>query len=151
MIRTTNPGATFELGRRIGERLTGGELILLSGDLGAGKTQLAKGIVAGAGSDDEVVSPSFTLERRYAGRMPMRHIDLYRLAGTDFPSLGIDEALLEGDTVLVEWGERLAHTDSETIRVRIEFADEEEARLIAIESPESSALHLALREKEFAR
>jgi tRNA threonylcarbamoyl adenosine modification protein YjeE len=94
------------LGRRIGERLRPGDCLRLSGDLGAGKTTLTKGLVAGAGGDDDVRSPTFLLHQVHPGRVTLHHLDLYRLpSGTDLSSLGLEEFLVEGAAV-VEWGER---------------------------------------------
>src|SRR5687768_3483547 len=74
------PGETFRLGKKLGKQLAGGEILLLSGALGAGKTIFVKGIAAALGIDpDEVTSPSFTLVNPYAGRLSLFHIDFYRL------------------------------------------------------------------------
>ena len=79
---TRSPEQTFEVGRAVGERLSGGEILLLGGPLGAGKTVFVKGLAAGLGCDpEEVSSPSFTLVNRYdEGRLVLYHLDLYRLA-----------------------------------------------------------------------
>lgn len=101
---------TFEFGCRMAETLKGGELIVLEGDLGMGKTVFARGVAAGLGiHKDEVRSPSFTLVNEYeGGRCPLFHVDLYRLAGgEDLDELGLDELIESGGVVLVEWGERL--------------------------------------------
>ncbi|NIL99857.1 MAG: tRNA (adenosine(37)-N6)-threonylcarbamoyltransferase complex ATPase subunit type 1 TsaE [Acidobacteria bacterium] len=101
---------TFEFGRRLAETLEGGELIVLEGDLGMGKTVFARGVAAGLGVPaDEVSSPSFTLVNEYeGGRCPLFHVDLYRLTGgDDLEGLGLDELIDAGGVVLVEWGERL--------------------------------------------
>jgi tRNA threonylcarbamoyladenosine biosynthesis protein TsaE len=101
---------TLELGRTVARGLRGGELILLEGDLGLGKTVFAKGIAAGLGiAPEDVTSPSFTLVQEYAGgRFPMFHVDLYRLEDPEeLATIGIDEVLSGGGVVVVEWGERL--------------------------------------------
>jgi len=101
---------TFQLGRTLAAALRGGELILLQGDLGTGKTIFAKGIAAGLGiAPEDVTSPSFTLVQEYTGgRMPMFHVDLYRLtAGEDLETLGLEELVSTGAVVVVEWGEKL--------------------------------------------
>lgn len=114
---------TFELGRSFASELRGGELIVLEGDLGLGKTVFARGVAAGLGVDpDDVRSPSYTLVHEYlGGRMPVFHIDLYRIQdGDDLSTLGIDEILAAGGLVLVEWGERLPpfyRRDALTIRL----------------------------------
>ena len=102
---------TFELAYRIGERLSGGEVFLLSGDLGAGKTVFAKGLAAGLEIDPaEVNSPTFTLINAHQGRLRLVHMDLYRLPeGSDvLMDLGLNDVLDETGVVLViEWAERL--------------------------------------------
>lgn len=102
---------TYQLGRQIGAQLNGGEILLLSGPLGAGKTVLVKGIAAGLGLDpEEVTSPTFTLVNPYAGRLTLYHIDLYRLdeGASAAHAVDIDELLRDEEAVLViEWAERL--------------------------------------------
>ena len=102
---------TFDFGRGLGRALKGGELLLLEGDLGYGKTVLARGVAAALGiPPEEVSSPSFTLIHEYkGGRIPMFHIDLYRLDAPDdeVGALGIEDIRSAGGVVLVEWGERL--------------------------------------------
>jgi len=102
---------TLDLGRGLGRALKGGELLLLEGDLGYGKTVFARGIAQALGiPQEEVSSPSFTLVHEYrGGRFPLFHIDLYRLEAPDdeVGALGIEEILAVGGVVLVEWGERL--------------------------------------------
>ena len=101
---------TLDLGRRLGSTLQGGELILLEGDLGMGKTVFARGIAVGLGiGEEEVRSPSFALVHEYeGGRYPLFHVDLYRLDGSeDLEGLGLDELTQSGGVVIVEWGEKL--------------------------------------------
>jgi tRNA threonylcarbamoyladenosine biosynthesis protein TsaE len=107
------PEETFNYGHRIGARLTGGEILLLSGPLGAGKTILVKGICAALGIDEEeVTSPSFTLVNPYAGRLQLYHIDLYRLdAGAGAAhAVDLDELLTDERAVIaIEWAERMGN------------------------------------------
>ena len=102
---------TFQLGERLGAELTGGEIILLDGPLGAGKTMMVKGIATALGLDqEEVTSPSFTLVNPHHGRLLLYHIDLYRLdAGASAAhAVDLDEILTdEAAVVIVEWAERL--------------------------------------------
>jgi len=101
---------TFRLGQVVARGLNGGELILLEGDLGLGKTIFAKGIADGLGiSRNDVTSPSFTLVQEYeGGRFPMFHVDLYRIeVAEEIGTLGIEEILTAGGVVVVEWGEKL--------------------------------------------
>jgi tRNA threonylcarbamoyladenosine biosynthesis protein TsaE len=105
---TANESETIELGRKLGVELQDG-VTLLIGNLGAGKTTLAKGIVAGrgAGLEDEVSSPTFTLIHEYHGPRPVYHIDLYRLdEPRQVAALGLDEIFDREALVLIEWGER---------------------------------------------
>jgi tRNA threonylcarbamoyladenosine biosynthesis protein TsaE len=113
---------TCEMGRTMGRGLRGGELILLEGDLGLGKTVFARGVAAGLGvKPEDVSSPSFTLVQEYkGGRQPMFHVDLYRLESPeDIGTLGLEEILSSGGVVLVEWGEKLPpYLRREAIAVR---------------------------------
>jgi tRNA threonylcarbamoyladenosine biosynthesis protein TsaE len=104
----TNSAAETEAeGERLGAQLKTGDLVLLAGPLGAGKTTFVRGLARGAGSDAHVASPTFQLVRRYRGRVNLAHVDLYRLDGSaDLADLGLDELLDEG-AVVVEWGDRL--------------------------------------------
>jgi tRNA threonylcarbamoyladenosine biosynthesis protein TsaE len=108
-----NERETFALGIRLGKRLSGGEVILLNGPLGAGKTVLVKGIANGLGLDEEdVTSPSFTLVNVHQGRLLLYHIDLYRLeeGAAAAHAVDLDEILTdESAVVIIEWGERLGH------------------------------------------
>ena len=96
-------------GRESRRRLSAGDLLLLFGELGAGKTAFVRGLAAGLGADpDEVSSPTFTLMQEYGGRVRLRHLDLYRLGGqADIDDLDID-GMRDGAVVIVEWAERMA-------------------------------------------
>src|SRR6185503_1797791 len=106
-----SPEQTFNFGFHIGEKLNGGEILLLSGPLGAGKTLLVKGICAALGIEEEdVTSPSFTLVNPYDGRLRLYHIDLYRLdeGASAAHAVDLDELLAEEKAVIViEWAERM--------------------------------------------
>src|SRR5438270_12972672 len=106
-----NERETFDLGVRIGEQLSGGEIILLNGPLGAGKTVFVKGVARALGLDEEdITSPSFTLVNLHQGRLLLYHIDLYRLdeGASAAHAVDLDEILTdEGAVVIIEWGERL--------------------------------------------
>ena len=108
-IITNSAEETFGFARSLGEQLTGGEVVLLKGDLGAGKTVFAKGLAAGLGiASSEVTSPSFTLINEYTGRLRLYHIDLYRLDIGLHDELGLNEILDDRQAVVViEWAERL--------------------------------------------
>jgi tRNA threonylcarbamoyladenosine biosynthesis protein TsaE len=103
-----SPEATFEWGRALGEALQAGAVVALCGDLGAGKTQASKGIVAGLGSKAEVSSPTFALVHEYGdGRLPAFHFDFYRLESEgEVVRMGWDDYLDEDGVVIVEWADR---------------------------------------------
>jgi tRNA threonylcarbamoyladenosine biosynthesis protein TsaE len=125
-----SPSETWAIGERIGEDAKHGEVYAIFGELGAGKTQLVKGIAKGLGVEDwlYVVSPSFTLMNIYEGRRSnLCHVDLYRLSETESESLDIAEFLNEG-VVAVEWAER-ANWWEGVIRIEIEIVGEEERRI----------------------
>lgn len=132
------PEDTFDLGEKFGESLCGGEMILLSGGLGAGKTLLTKGILYALEYDvDEVTSPSFTLVNFYkTDKFDVYHIDLWRIDENSDAAfaVGLDE-ILENETaiVIIEWSERLKHFSfpEKTFRINIE-GDGDEARKISI-------------------
>jgi tRNA threonylcarbamoyladenosine biosynthesis protein TsaE len=108
VVTSPDPEATTRLGRALGEVARAGDLICLWGELGAGKTHLAKAIGAGLGVSDTIVSPSFILMAEYEGRLPLFHMDPYRLVSAEDALAGglIDERQAAGLT-LVEWPERL--------------------------------------------
>jgi tRNA threonylcarbamoyladenosine biosynthesis protein TsaE len=126
--RTSNEEETIALGRELAQRLPARALVLLTGNLGAGKTTLAKGIVEGLGaaSADEVSSPTFTLIHEY-GEGRVYHVDLYRLDTlAEVETLGLDEILDRQAVVLVEWGERfLGLWPAERMEIRLEAEGDE--------------------------
>ncbi len=108
VVVSPDAASTRALGAALARAARAGDVIALSGDLGAGKTQLAKGFAAGLGVTDVVNSPSFVLMTEYAGRLPLFHLDLYRLEDARDAIAGglLDERQADGVT-LIEWAERL--------------------------------------------
>ncbi|HKR79598.1 MAG TPA: tRNA (adenosine(37)-N6)-threonylcarbamoyltransferase complex ATPase subunit type 1 TsaE [Nitrospira sp.] len=104
----SSPHETDQLGRLIGSVLMGGESLALSGTLGAGKTALVRGIAAGLGAAAEAVSsPTFVLLHEYRGRLPLAHLDLYRIDSLrDAESIGLDDYLSGSTVVAVEWADK---------------------------------------------
>ncbi len=111
LIGSADPEATRAIGRAIGGVLRGGDVVLLSGDLGMGKTVMAQGIGEALGVTEPVCSPTFALAHEYAGRVPVWHMDLYRLRHPgDAEDLGWEEIRASNGVLLVEWPERLAES-----------------------------------------
>ncbi|MGH9774477.1 MAG: tRNA (adenosine(37)-N6)-threonylcarbamoyltransferase complex ATPase subunit type 1 TsaE [Candidatus Acidiferrales bacterium] len=127
-IITHSAEETLECGRKIGRHLRAPVLIRLTGELGAGKTTLVKGIVSGLGAacEDEVTSPTFTLVHLYRNGARVYHVDLYRVADSrDFATLGLDDIFCEPSIVLVEWAEKLScSTDWPVVEVHLSHVDD---------------------------
>jgi tRNA threonylcarbamoyladenosine biosynthesis protein TsaE len=133
VFRTESEEETIELGRRIATDLNRPSLVLLTGNLGAGKTTLSKGIVAGLGvaSEDEVSSPTYTVIHEYGG--DVYHIDLYRLDRAEqVEMLGLDEIFDRGAVMLVEWGEAYSRVLPQVNPVEIRITRDGEARTFAV-------------------
>ncbi len=128
LYRSDSEAATIALGRELARSLPGRAVVLLIGNLGAGKTTLAKGIVAGLGaaSPDEVASPTFTLIHEYGGGR-VYHIDLYRLEeAREAETLGLEEIFDRDALVLIEWGERFPELlPRERIEIRLSARGDE--------------------------
>ena len=136
-IRTRTAEDTRAVGAALAALLRPHDVVVLTGELGAGKTTLVQGIARGLGATEHVASPTFTLVREYtSGRLPLAHVDLYRLEREqDVIDLALDE-LEEGERVLlVEWGDPVAELLADE-RLRIEFTTEPdgETREIAVET-----------------
>ena len=133
-ILTHSSEETIAQGREIGAKLKAPVLILLSGDLGAGKTTLTKGIAAGLGAarEDDVTSPTFTLVHKYEGSTRVYHVDLYRIENLhDFETLGLEDIFSEQAVVIVEWPDRLKlRTDWRIVRIQLEHVAEDTRKIL---------------------
>lgn len=132
-VTTRSAAETRALGARVAAAFEVGDVVLLVGDLGAGKTELAKGIAEGLGIEETVVSPSFTLAREYEGRVPLVHADAYRLEhGHEAFDLGVQER--DDAVTVIEWGNVLAAIlgldDALEIRLRITGEQTREITLV---------------------
>ena len=126
MTATTHSEAeTSALASDFARSLTAGAVILLSGDLGAGKTAFVRGLAEGLGIDPGLVSsPTFTLIQEYrGGRLPLHHVDLYRLRSIEVDDLGLDELTLEAGVTAIEWPDRLPHEWPSVVHVHIDHGD----------------------------
>lgn len=112
---------TRAIAATVANSLKAGSLLLLTGDLGAGKTAFVRGLASGLGIDaGEVTSPTFTLVHEYrGGRLPLIHVDLYRLDRADLDEIGLDQDLADQGVVAVEWPERMSRSIGGAVTVRI--------------------------------
>lgn len=128
VFRTESPAETQTLGEKIGNTLKPGDVIALIGDLGTGKTCITQGIARGVGiaSDEIVSSPSYILINEYKGKIPIYHIDLYRLENVaEIADLGLGEYIESDGICIIEWAERMAEGLPNTcIRIYITWEDE---------------------------
>jgi tRNA threonylcarbamoyladenosine biosynthesis protein TsaE len=135
VVVSRSDAETEALGADLASRLGPGARVLLYGELGAGKTAFVRGLASGLGIDPgEVSSPTFTLVQEYrGGRLPLIHVDLYRLAAGEVDDLGLDALAAQG-VLAIEWAERMPRDDGDAVHVRLEHAGED-ARRIAIARP----------------
>jgi tRNA threonylcarbamoyladenosine biosynthesis protein TsaE len=143
-IATATADETIALGERLASVAAAGDLICLWGDLGAGKTQLAKGIARGLGIEQTVTSPTFILMNEYEGRLPLFHVDLYRLADAGDALAGgvIDDRQSNGLTV-VEWPERMGDVlPAGRLDVRIEGTGDEPRQIDIVAADGSYARYV---------
>ena len=138
-IISHSPEETRALGEKLAARLAPGDVVILEGELGAGKSELARGIARGLGVTDTVTSPSFTILNVYeSGRCPLYHFDWYRLeSAEELFELGLEEYLGGDGIAVVEWAEKCPEALPEkTIRIRLEATGDEERRIEAEELKE---------------
>ena len=130
---------TIEKGRELAAQLTPPVVVLLSGELGAGKTTLTKGIISGlgAGSEEEVTSPTFMLVHEFHNHCKVYHVDLYRVENShDLETLALEDVLSEPSVVVVEWSERFSlPTDWPSVHVRLEHRGGDTRRITIADSP----------------
>ena len=139
VVRTAAEEETAAAGERLARTLSAGAVVLLYGQLGAGKTAFVRGLARGLGAvDDEVSSPTFTIIQEYAGtRLTLYHVDLSRLEPKEVDDLGLDDLVEGGGIVAIEWAERWSDRPPSAIEVRIEDRGEDQ-REIRIDAPHRS-------------
>lgn len=145
IFSTRSPEETFALGNALGQLLTRGDVVLLHGDLGAGKSVLARGLARGVGIDCPMPSPTFTLMQPYEGRIPFYHFDLYRLDEPDqFYEAGLDEYVFGNGAAVVEWPECAELAPENGLILRLERGEADEARRILLSFSGEAASREAL-------
>lgn len=129
-VVTESEEQTAAAGERLAADLKPGDVVLLFGDLGAGKTAFVRGLARGLGaSGDEVSSPTFTLVQEYTGRIQLFHVDLYRLEPGEVDDLGLDELVGGDGVVAIEWAERWKGRPDDVVEVGIEDLGEDIRRI----------------------
>jgi len=133
--RTRSTDETLELAGTVGELLRPGDVVALVGDLGAGKTVFARGVARALGVTEPVVSPSFTIVREYDGRMPLVHVDVYRIDTVqELYDLGFEELVRDDAVTLVEWGDMIdGLLPVDRLDVRLAPGDTDDERVVEIE------------------
>ena len=134
-FKTKTPEETVALGKKIGQLLKKGDIIAMQGTLAAGKTTITKGIADALEIKDTITSPTFCLISEYEGKMPLYHMDVYRLEGTDdFENLGTEEMLYGEGVSIIEWSEKIMDAlPKKTIILKLE-PQEDGSRLITIDN-----------------
>ncbi len=122
IFKTSSAEETIALGQKIGAFLSKGDIIALQGTLAAGKTTITKGIARALGIDEDITSPTFCLISEYYGKMPLYHMDVYRLEGADdFANLGTEDMLYGDGVSLIEWSEKImSELPKKTIIIKLE-------------------------------
>jgi tRNA threonylcarbamoyladenosine biosynthesis protein TsaE len=132
---TRSTDETLELAGTVGELLRAGDVVSLVGDLGAGKTVFARGVARALGVTEPVVSPSFTIVREYEGRMPLVHVDVYRIDTVqELYDLGFEELVRDDGVTLVEWGDMIdGLLPGDRLDVRLTPGATDDERVVEIE------------------
>jgi tRNA threonylcarbamoyladenosine biosynthesis protein TsaE len=146
-----SPGDTLDIGRIIGENLTGGAVVALTGELGAGKTCLTQGIAKGLGIPEGyyVTSPTFTLINEYPGRIPLYHMDVYRLSDSrELEDMGYEEYFYGDGVVVIEWAEKVDDIiPAEALSIKLEHCNGNKRKIkISCESRISSIIGMLKKE-----
>ena len=135
-ILTSSEDETSAAGERLAARLRAGDVLLLYGDLGAGKTAFVRGLARGLGAPaEDVSSPTFTLIQEYRGRLPLYHVDLYRLQPIEARDLGLEELVSTEAIVAIEWAERWTERPLDAWEIRFEHEGGDRRRILVSARP----------------
>jgi tRNA threonylcarbamoyladenosine biosynthesis protein TsaE len=131
VLETSSEVETAAAGEALGRELRAGDVVLLHGDLGAGKTAFVRGMARGVGANpDEVSSPTFTIVQEYSGpSVTLYHVDLYRLEGAEIDDLGLEDLVSADGIVAIEWADRWKGRPDDAIDVRIDDAGEDQRKI----------------------
>ena len=135
-----NEEELIQWGQRLGTLLQAGDVLVLTGDLGAGKTTFTKGLALGLGISQMIKSPTYTIVREYEGRLPLYHLDVYRIEG-DADSIDLDEFLFGGGVTVIEWGHLLGE-DLPDSYLELEILKEADGRCLQFTAHGSRAEQL---------
>lgn len=136
LLRAETPDDTRAIGSAVAEVLVAADVVVLTGELGAGKTTLVQGIARGLGASEHVASPTFTLIREYpSGRLPVAHVDVYRLERLqDVVDLALDELAADDAVLLIEWGDAIEELlPADRLRVELTTEEDGQTRRLTIE------------------
>lgn len=138
VVETGSEAETGAAGARLGASLSPGAIVLLEGELGAGKTAFVRGLAAGLGANpDDVSSPTFTILQQYTGRVVLHHADLYRLGPAEVADIGLEDISADG-VLAIEWADRMPLALPGAIRVAIENIGESTRRITITPPPDES-------------
>lgn len=135
-LKSESAEETISIGKKIGSMLRGGEIIAMQGTLAAGKTTITKGIAESLGVKDNITSPTFCLISEYEGKIPLYHMDVYRLeGGEDFLNLGVEDFMYSNGVSIIEWSEKvMSELPKKTIILKLETVENSTIRNITIEN-----------------
>lgn len=130
-VESKSHAETQALGERLGRVLVAGDVVALTGDLGAGKTSFVQGLARGLGVRGRVASPSFTIVNEHEGRLPLFHVDFYRLeSARELDHIGFEDYFARGGVVVVEWADRFPEAlPAERLDIRVEIVGDDVRRL----------------------